>query len=191
MDIVVKAILVVAIPFVAFAGGGYVMGALSDRDYLTDRFNHLPKQDQKGIGLRVCGYNLEAVVRHWGALDKDSRGLGAQRLGLEIDLLFPFLYGGALALSLMLAWATLGRPFHPLWLIAPVAVTVVADWIENLVQLTQLHRFASNGAGGLQSGWIQIASTATIVKIVFFSGSYLFVIALAVWLVGRAINLRT
>ena len=101
MDNVVKAILVVAIPFVAFAGGGYVMGALSDRDYLTDRFSHLPKQDQKGIGLRVRGYNLEAVVRHWGALDKDSRGLDAQRLGLEIDLLFPFLYGGTLALSLI------------------------------------------------------------------------------------------
>ena len=188
MSNVLRAILVIVIPAVAFLGGGYVMGRLSGHEEVERQARSLSKEDQKGLGLRIGGYDLQAVGRRWGALD--SIGLGAEQRMLEIDLVFPFLYGGAFAASLLLAWAALGRPFNPIWLIAPVAINVLADWTENLVQLSQLHRFESNKIAGLQAGWIQIASAATTVKVVCFCGSYLFVIALAVWLVGRVVTSR-
>jgi len=46
----------------------------------------------------------------------------------------------------------------------PVAVTVLADWTENLLQLGQLRRYTEDGEAGLQPGWIRIASAATNLK---------------------------
>ena len=189
MSNILRAILVIAIPAVAFLGGGYVMGKLSGHDEVERQSRSLSKEDQKGLGLRIGGYDLEAVARRWGVLD--PAGLSAEQRMLEMDLVFPFLYGGAFAASLLLTWAALGRPFNPIWLIAPVAINVLADWTENLIQLSQLHRFESNKIDGLQAPWIQIASAATTTKVVCFSASYFFVIALALWLVGRAISSRT
>ena len=54
---------------------------------------------------------------------------------------------------------------------APVAVTVVADWTENLIQLGQLQAFFEHGVNGLQQTWIQVASTATVIKLAFFYGT--------------------
>ena len=51
----------------------------------------------------------------------------------------------------------------------PIMVTVVADWTKNLIQISQLQLCAESGKAGLQSGRVQIASTSTIVKLVFFS----------------------
>ena len=152
-NLVVKAIILLALPTVVFIGGAYVMSKLSGSDYVMQQF---PKdsKDGKGLGLRFFGYDLEAVSRRWSVLNEDARKF--EQRGLEIDLVFPFLYGGALACSLLLAWAALGRPFQPVWLILPVAITVVADWTENLLQLSQLRLFNHRGTAGLQSGWIQI-----------------------------------
>ena len=72
------------------------------------------------------GYDTSAVNHHWGALDNTA--LRRERRFLELDLVFPFLYGVALSASSWRTWATLGRPFHAAWLMAPVAITVLADW---------------------------------------------------------------
>jgi len=84
---------------------------------------------------------------------------------------------------LLCAWAALDRPFQPAWLLAPVLIGAVADWIENLIQLSQLRIFTASPKAGLQPGWIQIASVATSLKVALFFVSYFLVICM----VGRMI----
>ncbi|HXO29397.1 MAG TPA: hypothetical protein VOA80_18755 [Thermoanaerobaculia bacterium] len=54
-----------------------------------------------------------------------------------------------------------------------MAITVLADWTENLVQLAQLSRYSAGGAPALQAAWIRVASAATSLKLTFFSASSL------------------
>jgi hypothetical protein len=138
------------------------------------------EKNQTGLGLRLTGYDLAAVKAYWAAL-KAGEALDAERRMLELDLVFPFFYGAAFASALLCAWVALGRPFQPVWIMAPVIINVVADWTENLIQLCQLKLFTSGAA--LQPGWIQIASGATMVKIFFFCGSYLFLACLVGWMI--------
>jgi hypothetical protein len=189
-NFVVKAIVLLALPTAVIIGGAYVMAKLAGRQQVTQRLQDNAKpEDRTPLGFRIGGYNLEAVDRHWVALDPDTRKL--ERRALELDLIFPFLYGGAIAAALLLTWVALDRPFHPAGLILPVAITVVADWTENLVQLTQLRLFDAGGKDGLRSGWIQIASTATTTKLVFFCGSSLLLIGLVVWMVVSGVARRS
>lgn len=188
-NFVVKAIVLVALPFVVFFFGADLMAKLGGRQQITQRLSDQAKADRTGLGLRIFGYDLEAVSRRWAALDPDTRQL--ERRSLELDLMFPFFYGGALAAALLLAWAALDRPFRPVWLILPVAVTIVADWIENLVQLAQLRLFDASGKAGLQSGWIKIASAATTTKLVFYCGSTLLLLGLVAWIVVRGLARRS
>ena len=95
-----------------------------------------------------------------------------------MDLVFPTLYGTALAVSLVTASAMLGSPVHVAWVVAPVVVTVLADWVENLVQLDQLRNYIESGETGLVARWIHVASTATIIKLLFFSISSLALLVL-------------
>jgi hypothetical protein len=139
--------------------------------------------DQKPLNQRL-GYDTKAVERYWGALDPPARR--AEQRFLELDLVFPVFYGTALAVSLLTASAMLGGRVHATWLIAPVGVTVVADWAENLVQLDQLRNYIEAGEKGLAPGWINVASTATAVKLLFFSISSLALLALLVTLILRA-----
>lgn len=178
--LLVRAIVILLLPAAVFFGGFYLIGKLSNREEVTRQLGKLPnKKDQKPLGVRICGYNVGAVATHWGALDK--KALEFERRSLEIDLLFPFFYGAAFAGALLCAWAALDRSFNPAWILAPVLVEVVADWIENFIQLGQLRLFKAGGA--LQPGWIQIASVATILKVVFFWVSCFLVVIL----VGRMI----
>jgi hypothetical protein len=187
-NFVVKAIFLLALPTVILFGGDYLMGSLSGRQLVAQRFQ-VNSKDGIGLGLRICGYDLAAVGRRWDALDPETRK--HERLGLELDLIFPFFYGGGLATALLLGWAALNRPFHPAWLMAPIAIMMVADWIENLVQLTQLRLFDASGGAGLQSGWIQIASVATTTKLVFYCGSSLLLFGLSVWIVVGGVARRS
>lgn len=189
-NFVVKAVILLALPTVVFIGGVYIMSKLSAREQVTQRLvEQANPEDRTGLGLRIFGYDLGAVSRHWGALDPDTRKL--ERRFLELDLIFPFFYGGALAAALLLAWVALDRPFHPVWLILPVAITVVADWAENLVQLGQLRLFDVSGKDGLQSGWIQIASAATTTKLAFYCSSSLLLIGLVAWMVVCSVVRRS
>ena len=181
-NFLLRAIVLLALPTLVLPGGVYVMAKLSGQAEVTQRLlDHAQPEDRKGLGLRLFGYDLEAVSRRWAALDPDTRKL--ERRALELDLVFPFLYGGALAAALLLAWAALDRPFRPVWLILPVAITVIADWIENLIQLGQLRLFDASAHAALRSGWIQIASVATTTKLFFYSGSSLLLIGLVAWIV--------
>lgn len=162
------------LPVVVFVGGAWIMSAVSGRQTVTN---------QKPLNQRL-GYDTEAVHRYWGALDTPARR--AEQRFLELDLVFPVFYGTALAVSLMIASAMLGGPVHPVWLIVPVVLTVVADWVENLVHLDQLRNYIGAGKDGLVAGWIQVASTATIVKLLFFAISSLGLAALLITLVLRA-----
>ena len=189
-NFVVKAVILLALPTIVISGGAYIMSKLSGREQVTQRLQgHAKTEDRRPLGFRVLGYNPEEVKSHWSALDPGT--LKLERRALEIDLIFPFLYGGALAAALLLAWVALGRPFQPVWLILPVAITVVADWVENLVQLSQLRLFDVSGKDGLQSGWIQIASAATTTKLVFYFSSSLLLIGLVVWMVVGGVARRS
>jgi hypothetical protein len=166
------ALVMLGLPVVVFVGGAWLMLALSQRHEL----------DQKPLNQRF-GYRLHDVEQTWEALGKEGRG--AEKTFLELDLVFPFLYGAALATGMLLAWAGLGRPFHPAWIVAPLAATLLADWVENLVQHSQLKRFIDHGGAALRESAIQVASTATIVKLLFFYGSWLFLFGLVVVLLVK------
>lgn len=153
-------------PVVVFVCGAWILTIVSGR-------RTVPKQ--KPLNGRL-GYDLDAVDRYWGALDKS--GLEAEQRFLALDLIFPVFYGGALAASLLMASAMLERPLATAWLVVLVVVTVVADWRENLVQMEQLRRFIEAKRSGLVARRIRAASLATIVKLVFFSLSYLALLGL-------------
>ena len=129
--------------------------------------------------MRVLGYDTTAVARHWDVLDE--RALQSERRFLELDLIFPTFYGTALAFALWLAWAAAGTTFSPVWIIVLVAITMIADWTENLIHLSQLQLYMQSGHIGLQPGWIQIASVATSVKLLFFFG----ILAFTMFLTAR------
>lgn len=180
--LIIKAIVILLLPAAVFLGAGYLMERLSDPGRLRDKVQE--DTGLKGLGLRIQGYDLAAIKAYWGALKLKPGALDAERRTLEMDLVFPFVYGAGFAVSLLLAWAALGRPFHPVWILAPLFIEVVADWIENLILLGQAKLFAGS-EGVLNSGWIQLASIATSVKVALFCGSYLLVIGLVVWMIYR------
>jgi hypothetical protein len=186
--LILKAIILLALPVAVFMSGVWIMEKLIGRENVTRQLHHKADvRDRKPLSQRITGYDSTEVGRHWRALDDNGRAI--EQHFLELDLMFPFLYGAALAGALLLAWAALGRPFHSACLILPVAIMVFADWTENLVQLSQLQLYAERGYSGLQSGWIQIASAATVVKLVFFFGVSLLLIGLVVWMVVREVHL--
>jgi hypothetical protein len=180
--LIVRAIVLMLLPVVVFLGGGALMNKLSDPQQLRDGIKS--EKHQKGLGLRITGYDLAAVKSYWGAL-KDGEALDAERRMLEIDLIFPFFYGAAFAGALLCAWVALGRPFHPVWIMAPLFIEVVADWIENFIQLSQLRLFKAGGEAALQPGWVQIASVATMLKVSLFCVSYLLVVGMVGWMLIR------
>lgn len=159
---VLKAILVLALPLVAFFGGAWLINKLSGRKQVPD----------KPINRRFR-YGKSEVVEYWRAF----QDLGTEKRFLELDLVFPLLYIGALAVSMVMAW-TAGHPFHLAWIVIPLAVTLLADWTENLVHLDQLKRFRDRGPAALDAGRIRIASTATALKLSFFIGCWLILLAL-------------
>jgi hypothetical protein len=182
VTLIVKAIALLSLPLVVFVLGGELMLRLSDPGQLRDKVQKEKNLD--GLGLRLQGYKFEVIEKYWDALKAEPGALDAERRMLEIDLVFPLVYGAGFAAALMLAWAALGRPFHPVWILTPLFVEVVADWIENLIQLGQVRLFAGSD-GVLQPGWIQVASIATSVKVALFCVSYLLVLGLVVLMIYR------
>jgi len=163
LDLTLKAVGLVALPVAAYVAGDLALMKLSGREALKKA----PKPPcviacpdvAQPLGLRL-GYDAGAAGRYWECTNRD-----VERKFLRLDLLFPFLYGGALAASLWLAWSLLGRPCSSAWVLVPVGIAVLGDWTENLVQLAQLRRHVAGET--VQAGWIQLASTATSVKLFF------------------------
>jgi hypothetical protein len=105
-------------------------------------------------------------------------------------LLFTLLYGGAIAAGLWWVWTTGGHPFHPAWIIAPLAAVVTTDWTDHRIQLLQLrHCLPSNGER-LESWLVQISSYATAIKLWLTLGLYVSLVGLAVKAVVRVCDRR-
>ena len=159
----------IALPLVVLIGGAMIMSILSGHGYVRNQLREKAEpEDRKGLNMRILGYDIKAVERHWAALDE--RALRSERRFLELDLIFPTFYGVALAFAFWRAWRAAGTAFLPLWIIIVVAITMIADWTENLTHLSQLHLYMESGPAGLQPESIQIASAATVIKLLFFIG---------------------
>ena len=188
--LILKLLRILALPVVVFALGGLLLFLPAHRDQVAKRLEaQAAPADRPPLNQRQC-YDRAAVARHWGALDETTRA--DERLFLQLDLAFPFLYAGAIAASLFLAWALAGKPVPVAWVLVPPVLMALADWTENLVQLAQLARFGdgSRGESALQAGWIEVASWATLVKLEAIFGSLLLLLGLAVATVVRARRVR-
>ncbi|QQR75300.1 MAG: hypothetical protein IPJ17_06910 [Holophagales bacterium] len=169
--VLLTSLLALVLPLVVFLAGAGAMQKLSGRTAGNDAGKPLNQR---------WGYSVDDVASCWSSLG--DAGLRAERRFLELDLIFPFAYGGALLAASLLVWSRLGRPISAAWLVAVVALTLGADWTENLVHLRELERFVTNGASALEPRWIAIASAATITKLVGFGASVLALLALLVML---------
>jgi len=167
-------IVMLALPIAVFFGGVWAMSQWSGRQSVPGQ---MPLN-------RRWHYDASAVESYWKALSES--GFRAEKRLLELDLVFPFFYGGALATGMLLGWAALGRTFSPAWLLAPVAVTILADWTENLVHLRAMSRWIAPDKIAEEAGWVRVATTATTIKLVFFYGSLLTIASLALVLLVRA-----
>jgi len=159
------------LPYVTFGVGAFVMGQLSGRRDVLQRLKKLPDGDRKPLNQRLRGYDLPAVKRLWGALALDPNLLLSEERSLRLDLVFPLLYGTAFATSLFLAWGD-REPSVLLWLLLPVVILILADWRENLMQLKQLRLYRQAGPDALMASGIQVASRATITKLLLFIGCH-------------------
>jgi hypothetical protein len=172
------------LPVVAYVGAGLIMIVASGHSYVTKQLEEkAPPNNRTELNMRLQGYDTTDVAQLWGVLDR--RALDSERRFLQLDLLFPLFYGGAFLLALLRVRRDLRKALSPVWLIAPVAITALADWTENLIHLAQLRLYLEQGKEALQAGWIQIASAATIAKIVFFVGTLVLLICLAIWRIVR------
>ena len=179
-----KPILLVLFPLSVFLGGIATMSKLTGHDHVTRQLrSKLHPKDAKPLQERLAGYDLEDVSRLWGALDDNAYAI--EQLYLKIDLVFPFFYGAALTSALLIAWSALGRPFHVFWLLSPIAISVAADWAENLIHSHQLDLYIQGGYDGLQSTWIRIASFATTMKFAFLFFASLMLLGLVMRMLFR------
>jgi hypothetical protein len=164
-------VLAIALPSMVLVGGGALMAKLAPRQATSE----------KPLMQRL-GYSVNDARAYWKSFD--HAGLLAERAFLKVDLLFPLFYGGAFLASGLILWRALGRPFSVGYIVAPVAVLVLADWTENLVHLHQLARFSARY--DLQRGWVGVASTATIAKLSLLGASVVDILLLALAVVTRA-----
>ncbi len=178
-----KAILIFIVPLaVMFAGFAY----FGSRDEFKDI-----KKRLGGPSFQIGLYDADAMAKRWGTLkgkpgEKDLTP--SERFMLVIDLVFPFVFGAALAAGLLVARWMLGRPFSPALLLALVFVGVAADWTENLIQLAQLESLVPLKQGdkfSLSEGWIRLAGVATSLKLASLTAAY----ALLGWLAWRVHSL--
>jgi hypothetical protein len=177
MHPLVAALVAVALPAVVFLGGARLMGRLSG----AERMARYREVGEAPLNVRWRGYDAEDAARVWRLLDAPApaggRYLDMERRFLRLDLAFPLCYGAALLAGMWLAWRADGRgPMLP-WLALPVVVNVLADWTENSLQLQQLARFEAGRL--LDPGAVRVASAATIVKLVAFTGTSVLVLLLA------------
>ena len=160
-----KAAAMLVLPATAFFAGAALMTGLSGRAIVTRQLAALPEGDRVPLNSRLR-YDRAAVERHWNALDPKAHGpeaLAAETRFLEIDLVFPLVYGAAFLAALLLGWAMLGRTFNPTWLVLAVGIALLSDWTENLTMLGQIEAYAARAA--LSDGRIALASAATLVKL--------------------------
>jgi hypothetical protein len=180
-NMIVKAFLAAGLPAAVLSGGDCVLSRASDRMPVGNQPTQTKQDIPKPLNLRWLGYGVEAALAFWTKLGEVGRQ--AETRFLFLGLLFPLFYGGALAASLWWVWVTLGQPFHPVWIAAPLVIILMADWTENLIQLAQLRHYVSSNEGRFPALWIQVSSFATIIKLCLMVGLYAGLIGLVVKMV--------
>lgn len=168
-----RAILIFALPAIVTIAGAVLVGKVTGHDKV---------QAALGKGVEYGFYTAAEKNSEWGRLSQDL--IGKERWFLELDLLFPFVFGGAIAMGLLVAWHSLGKPFPVFCLLAPIVVCMAADWSENLLQLSQLDKFLRTGGGPaptISEMAIRIAGIATAVKWLSLGVSSVLLGWLAVW----------
>jgi hypothetical protein len=169
----VKVVIALIFPTVVFMVFNHVQERLSKRDVaLTCR-----KQAVDPLNTRLH-YNADDAAKFWGSLA--DPGPSAEQTYLKLDLLFPFLYGGALMISLLWLLSASGVGWPRSSVVLPVIIAMLGDWTENLIQLEQLPRFVTSGRSGLDDGAILFSSVATDIKL----GGIIVASGLALWLAG-------
>jgi hypothetical protein len=182
---ITRAILALVLPALVFVGGASLMGRASGRD---DALRASNPPNPKPLNMRLNGYTRDDVQTFWKALGPGGRII--EEKFLRWDLFFPVAYGGALAASTLWLLAMVGKRRLVLWALLPVTVTVLADWVENVMQLQQLGRYDSGVE--LQVEAIRLASAATIVKLLAGGVAFAVVLALTFKLIviARATSAR-
>lgn len=165
-----SALLALGAPIAVLPCGDVVQSAASGRAAVIHQLTDGKHKGPKPLNQRWFGYGVVAAKEYWSWLKPAGRQ--AEGKCLTLDLFFPLIYGGALAVSLGWTWMTLGRPFHPAWIIAPLVMITIADWMESLIQLAQLRHYVSSNEQYIQNLWIQLSHCATIIKLWLTSGLY-------------------
>ena len=169
---VLLALCMLVLPVALFLAGGVFMMRATGRARFRQRRR---EPASTPLNFRLRGYDAPAAVAYWHWLGADGRA--AELRFLKADMIFPLWYGGIMLGSLHLGWSALGNP-SPFGIPAlPVAITVVADWIENTVHIRQIGRFDQGQP--LQDRHLRIASLATTTKLLFFWLSTLLIVGLA------------
>jgi hypothetical protein len=123
-------------------------------------------------------YSAAEMASRWGTL-AEQKALDSERYMLKVDLLFPLFYGAAFAASLW--FIARGLRFQGIaTLMVPVLLMVLADWVENTVQLMQLARFETSK--DVSTPWLALASIATCLKMTLVTGLIVLNLGTGVWL---------
>lgn len=167
---ILKTFLSLGFPLVVLPGDDKVLSRAGGRAAAIDHLTQGKQGEPKPLNLRWFGYDTNAAKGYWDWLTCVERQ--AEKTFLTKDVLFPFVYGGALAASLWWVWATVGRPFNPAWIVAPLAMILTADWIEHLIQLAQLRHYVLSNEGRMHNFWIQVSSGTTTITLWLTLGLY-------------------
>jgi hypothetical protein len=184
LDSLKAAALILLLPTLVFVGGGMLMTGISGRE--------IPP-GLKPLNSRL-DYTAQDVQFYFMQLVSGARpvteGMERERLFLQIDLLFPVFYGAAFVVCLFAGLRALGRPALLKWMVLPVIVGVLADWLENLTMLKLLDLAIDGvGLGGIvemPATTVAIASRATLVKLVAIGVASLLLAIVVVMLVRNA-----
>lgn len=169
-----KLLFVIVMPIAVFALADVLMMRSTGRD----QFPQSNVAESVPLNARLHGYTPTEATTYWQWLG--TEGQLAERRFLKADMIFPLAYGGAMLVSILFAWAALGRRFNPTLIVAPPVIAVIADWIENLVHLRQLQNFMQSEP--VQSSWIQVSSIATSAKWIFILVSVFLIFVFGIWM---------
>ena len=179
-----KLFTAIALPALVFVGGVTLMSLL------THNANVQQITNLKPLNKRAAGYSSSDVIHFWNAINESKElNLRNERKLLKIDLVFPVLYTSAFFIALWLLWGLSGQPFAITYVVILLAGILLADWMENCLQLHQINAYIGSIDASrsvelvINNNLLAVASIATRVKLwgivaALFMFAFLFVGAL-------------
>lgn len=172
MDPILRAVCLLLLPGLVLIAGGWAMRKAAGWARVHALLARAAPGDRRPLGLRP-GYDADAVRRHWAVLDADA--LRREKRVMELDLVFPLVFVGTLACSLVATWVSLHRPVPLAAVLLGLAALLLADWTENLHLIGQVKRVMAGDE--LQPGRVRIASLATRAKLLLSGAAFLALLA--------------